>query len=80
MYDGIFCSGPHASGSATYNQRSVDPPTGALGLDQQVYTFSYYSGSGSATVQFEGDLLFAFTAFYNQGPNADLVEHLPDSQ
>jgi hypothetical protein len=74
MYDGIFCSGPHASGSATYNQRSVDPQTGALGPDQQVYVDSSYAGSESANVQFEGDLFFAFIAYFNQGPNANLVD------
>lgn len=28
LYDGIFCGGPHGSGSTTYNQRSVDLQTG----------------------------------------------------
>jgi hypothetical protein len=74
MYDAILCNGPHASGSATYNQRSVDLQTGALGPDQQVYSFSYYAGSSNARVQFEQNLLFAFIGNYNQGPNADLVD------
>jgi len=30
LYDGIICSGPHGSGSETFNQRSVDLQTGAL--------------------------------------------------
>jgi len=74
LYDGIFCGAPHASGSETFNQRSVDLQTGALGPDQQVYGFSYYAASGYANVQFENNLLFAFNAFYNQGPNANTVQ------
>ena len=31
LYDAILCSGPHGSGSETFNQRSVDLQTGALG-------------------------------------------------
>ncbi len=74
MYDGIICSGPHGSGSETYNQRSVDLQTGALGPDEQAYTFSYYAGSGYAGVQFENNLLFTFASFFNQGPNASTVQ------
>jgi hypothetical protein len=74
MYDGIFCSGPHGSGSTTYNQRSVDLETGALGPDQQDYSYSYYAGSENASVQFAGNLMFAFVSYYNQGPNANLVD------
>lgn len=81
MYDGILCSGPHGSGSSTYNQRSVDLQTGALGPDQQIYYFSYYAGSGYANVQMEDNLIFAFLVCDNQGPNADLVDvyQLPNS-
>lgn len=80
MYDGIFCSGPHGSGSSTYNQRSVDLQTGALGPDQQIYAFSYYAGSGNANVQMQNNLMFAFVSYENQGPNANLVDvyQLPD--
>lgn len=74
MYDAILCSGPHGSGSSTYNQRSVDLQTGALGPDQQIYYFSYYAGSGYANVQMEDNLMFAFVTFDNQGPDADLVD------
>jgi hypothetical protein len=74
LYDGVFCGGPHASGSETFNQRSVDLQTGALGPDEQVYGFSYYAASGYAGVQFENNLLFAFNSFYNQGPNANTVQ------
>jgi hypothetical protein len=74
MYDGILCSGPHGSGSATYNQRTVDLETGALGPDQQTYSYSYYAGSEGVNVQFANNLMFAFVSYYNQGPNANLVE------
>jgi len=71
LYDGILCSGPHGSGSETFNQRSVDLPTGALGSDEQLYTFSSYASSGYAGVQFENNLMFTFNSFFNQGPNAN---------
>ena len=77
LYDAILCSGPHGSGSETFNQRSVDVQSGALGADQQVYAFSYYAGSGYAGVQFENNLLFVFDSFYNQGPNANTVQIFP---
>jgi hypothetical protein len=74
LYDEINCSSPHASGYETFNQRSVDLETGALGPDQQIYSFSYYAASGYASVQFANYLLFAFLSFYNQGPNANLAD------
>lgn len=74
MYDEIFCTGPHGSGSETFNQRTVDLQTGALGPDEQVYAFSFYAGSGYAAVQFENNLLFAFDQFFDEGPNANLVD------
>jgi hypothetical protein len=74
MYDGIICSGPHGSGSLTYNERSVDLQTGALGPDEQVFAYSFYAGSGYADVQFENNLLFAYISPQNQGPNAESVE------
>ncbi|MGC1968639.1 MAG: hypothetical protein WA673_19420 [Candidatus Acidiferrales bacterium] len=74
LYDAIFCNGPHGSGSETYNMRSVDPQTGALGSDQKIYSFGYYAGSGYANVQFEDNVLFAFVAYDNQGPNANVVD------
>ena len=71
LYDEIFCSGPHGSGSVTFNQRTVDL---SLGPDEEVYGFGSYAGSGSTNVQFENNLLFAFNSFYNQGPNANNVQ------
>jgi hypothetical protein len=60
MYDAIQCGGPHASGSETFNQRTVDLQSGALGPDEEVYAYSYYAGSGFANVQFENNFMFAF--------------------
>lgn len=74
MYDAILCSGPHGSGSGTYNQRTVNLQTGALGPDQQIYSFSYYAGSAYANVQVENNLMFTFVQNFNQGPNANLVD------
>lgn len=74
LYDEIFCSSPHASGSETFNQRSVNLQTGALGADQQVYSFAFYAASGFADVQFANNLLFAFNSFFNQGPNTNTVQ------
>jgi hypothetical protein len=74
MYDAILCNSPHASGSLTYNERSVDLQTGALGPDQEIYGFGYYAGSGYANVQIEDNVMFAFDTFDNQGPNADFVD------
>ncbi len=74
MYDAILCNGPHGSGSETYYMRLVDPQTGALGPDQRIYSFGYYAGSGHADVQFEDNLLFPFVAYFNQGPNTNVVD------
>ena len=74
LYDAVLCSSPHGSGSETFNQRSVDLQTGALGPDAQLYTFSFYADSGYAGVQFENNLMFTFNSFFNQGPNANNVQ------
>ena len=74
LYDAILCSSPHASGSETFNQRTVNLQTGALGSDEQIYAFSYYAASGYAEVQFKNNFLFAFDSFFNQGPNANTVD------
>jgi hypothetical protein len=72
MYDGIICTGPYGAGSSTYNQRSVNLQTGALGPDQQVYYFDVYGGNPN--VQFENNLMFAFVTYDNQGPNSSTVD------
>jgi hypothetical protein len=60
MYDGIYCSYPHGTSAVTYNERAVDLQTGALGPDQQIYTWNYYAGSGFEYVQFVNNLMFDF--------------------
>jgi hypothetical protein len=56
LYDEIFCS-YHGGASATYNERTVDPQTGALGPDQQVYSWNNSYGGGEQ-VQFVKSLVF----------------------
>jgi hypothetical protein len=77
LYDGILCSGPHGSGAETFNQRSVDPQTGALGPDVQLYTTSSYAGSNYTQVQFANNLMFTFNSYFNQGPGANNVQIYP---
>lgn len=58
LYNQAYCGAPHGSASATYNERSVNPATGALGPNQQIFSWQY--GSGGANVQFARNLLFDF--------------------
>jgi hypothetical protein len=74
MYDAILCSGPHGSGTETYNQRSADPQTGALGPDEQIFAFNSYADSGNANVQFANNLMFTFLGYFNQGPDANVID------
>lgn len=74
LYDAIQCSGPHDSGSETFNQRTVDPQSGALGPDEQVYTFSLAGGNSYAQVQFENNLMFVFVGYDFQGANLNSVQ------
>jgi hypothetical protein len=57
MYDDIFCSYPFTL-SATYNQRSVNLQTGALGPDEELYYWNYEGGI--EIVQFQNNRLFDF--------------------
>jgi hypothetical protein len=74
LYDGILCSGPHASGKSFYNERSVNSQTGALGPDEQIYAYNEYAGSEYVNVQMVKNLLFTFVEYFNQGPNANAVD------
>ncbi len=58
MYDDIFCIYPF-NFSATYNQRSVNLQTGALGPDEQI--FSWNDDGGIDIVQFQNNRLFDFS-------------------
>jgi hypothetical protein len=69
LYDAVFCS-YHGGVSATYNERSVNLQTGALGLDVQIYGWNNSSGGGER-VQFIGDLMFVSASpNYQQGLNS----------
>jgi len=59
LYDEIWCTYPHGGAEATYNERTVDAQTGALGPDQQVYYWNNSSGGGEF-VQFVKNLMFDF--------------------
>lgn len=59
LYDEISCGYPHGGAEATYNERTVDTQTGALGPDQQVYYWNNSSGGGEF-VQFVKNLMFDF--------------------
>jgi hypothetical protein len=59
LYDEIFCNYPHGGVTATYNELTINPSTGALGPDQQVVTWDNSSGGGDQ-VQILNNLLFEF--------------------
>ena len=59
LYNHAYCASPHGSSSATYNERSVNLATGALGPNQQVYSWENGS-SGGERIQFVRNLLFDF--------------------
>ncbi len=58
LYDGIACS-YHGGSSATFYERTVDPVTGSLGPDQQIYSWNNSSG-GYEGVQFVKGFVFDF--------------------
>jgi hypothetical protein len=58
MYDGVDCS-THEGPQATYYERTLNPQTGALGPDTQVFAWSLLNG-GSESVSFVKNLMFNF--------------------
>lgn len=58
LYDEVGCGYPGGI-SGTYNERSVDLKTGALGADAQIFHWTNAAG-GIDTVQFVGDHVFIF--------------------
>ena len=60
MYDAVSCNAPHGTSSETYYASPVNLQTGAVGPQQQIYTWNYYAGSGYETVQFANNLMFDF--------------------
>jgi hypothetical protein len=71
LYDEIFCS-YHGGDSATYNERTVNTQTGALGPDVQIYSWNN-SYSGYENVQFANNLMFDFINPNNYQQNVNLV-------
>jgi hypothetical protein len=71
LYDEVNCGYPHGGNAVTYNERSLNLQTGALGPDSQVYSWSNFTG-GVENVQFVGDLMFDFVNpnNYQQGINS----------
>jgi hypothetical protein len=59
IYDYVFC-GTHEGANGTYDQRSVDPTTGALGFAQQLLTWSVGTIGNPNSVQFVKKLIFDF--------------------
>jgi hypothetical protein len=70
MYDEISCGYPGGA-SATFNERTVNLETGALGSDVEVYGWNNSSGGGE-NVQFANNLVFDLVTIndYQQGSNS----------
>ncbi len=70
MYDGVDC-GSHEGPSSTYYERTLNPHTGALGPDTQVFAWSLLSG-GSESISFVKNLVFNFVVpdDWQQGVNS----------
>jgi hypothetical protein len=58
MYDDVYCTYPLGTTSVTYNQRSVNLQTGALGPDEELYFWNYEGGGEN--VQFANNRMFDF--------------------
>ncbi len=59
LYDDEFC-GTHEGINGFYHQWTVNPQTGALSAQQQIYSYSVDTIGGPASVQFVNGLMFAF--------------------
>lgn len=75
MYDEIGC-GYHGGASATYNERTVNPKTGALGPDLEVYSWNN-SSSGAENVQFVKNLVFDLVMPNDYQPGIDSINVYP---
>ena len=75
LYDEIFCS-YHGGASATYNERTVDPQTGALGPDPQVYSWNN-SNRGGEQVQFVKNLVLDFVTPNNFQQDINVLNVYP---
>ncbi|MGO9167549.1 MAG: hypothetical protein ACLP56_11815 [Candidatus Sulfotelmatobacter sp.] len=67
LYDQVSCSYPGGDKSL-YNQRTINPQTGTLGPDAEIYSWNN-SSQGGEGVQFVNDLMFDFVVpnGYQQG-------------
>jgi len=68
IYDYIFCSAGGAGTDGTYDERTVDPSTGALGIPQQIFYWSEGQIGNPQTVQIVGHLIFDFVILVAQPP------------
>jgi hypothetical protein len=75
FYDEESCS-YHGGGSETYYERTLNPQTGALGPDTQVYGWNNSNG-GAERVQFVNNLVFDFAMPNDYEQNVDSVNIYP---
>jgi hypothetical protein len=75
MYDEISC-GYHGGASATFNERTVNLETGALGPDLEVYSWNNSSGGGE-NVQFVNNLMFDLVIPNGYQPGLNSVNVYP---
>ena len=76
LYDGISCTYPQGGASATYNERSIDASTGALGPDVQIYSWNNDGNQSGQNVYFVKNFLFDFVS-NNGGSDENLVNIYP---
>jgi hypothetical protein len=75
LYDQVGCSFPGGE-SITYNQRTVNLQTGALGPDVEVFSWNNVYG-GYESVQFLGNYVFDFDMPNDYQPGANSVNIYP---
>jgi hypothetical protein len=81
LYDAVVCYN-HDDNGATYYQRSLDPQTGTLGPDVQIYSWGTLM-SGYYSVQFIGGLVYSLAVpnDYQQGINeVDIFPSVPNTR
>jgi hypothetical protein len=75
LYDEVACDGEDGT-DATYNERTVNLTTGALGSDVEVYSWSNGT-EGLESVQFVADRLFDFVVPFDYAQGYDSVNIYP---
>ena len=71
IYDYVFC-GTHDGANGTYDERSVNPSTGALGAAQQILSWSTDTDGSPDSVQLVKNLIFDFKYPVDYQPYDDL--------